>query len=69
VNQDNFIIENPPDGTVQAQYRQFIWVEKLDEIKNTTKIFFSPKAIEEVVSVINNEKLHESIFNKKLTLK
>jgi hypothetical protein len=69
VSKDNFIIKNPPDGTVQAQYRHFLWVEKLDEIKNTSKIFFSPNTIEEVAAVLNNEELHEVIFKKKLTLK
>lgn len=69
VDRPDFAVENPPDGTVQAQHSQFIWIEKLDDIKKTTKIFFSPKAIDEVASILNNEELHEAIFKKRLTLK
>lgn len=69
VDRPNFAVENPPEGTVQKQYHQFIWVETTNDISKITKIFFSPNAVKEVASIIDNEELHESIFKKRLTLK
>lgn len=41
----------------------------MDQFSQRKKIFFSPKAIQEVANVIDNKKLHMTIFHKKLSLK
>lgn len=69
VDKANFIVDNPPEGTVQCGYDKFIWIETTNQLSKITKIFFSSAAIAEVAKIIDDESLHELIFKKKLTLK
>jgi hypothetical protein len=69
VNSSDFNIINPVEGTIDNQYNQYIWVEVMDQISQRKKVFFSPDAIKEIAEIIEDDKLHEKIFNKKLGLK
>lgn len=64
-----FKVDNPPVGTVNKDFEKYLWIENLDDLSGRTKIFFSVEAIEKIVEVINDEKLHEKIFIKKLDKK
>ncbi len=64
VSNAKFKVRNPE--TTEINGNEFIWIETTDHSKQTTKVFFSPKAIGEVVNIINNVSLHGDIFNKKL---
>ena len=66
VSDVKFKINNPPDGTISDSFDEFIWIETLDNITNQTKIFFSSKAIDKIVCIINNAELHKGVFNKVL---
>lgn len=69
VDKANFIVDNPPEGTVKGGYNKFIWIETTNQLSRITKIFFSSEAIDEVAKIIDDESLHELIFKKKLTPK
>ncbi|WP_417915137.1 ATP-binding protein [Candidatus Electronema sp. JM] len=69
VDKANFIVDNPPEGTVKGGYDKFIWIETTNQLSKITKIFFSSEAIDEVAKIIDDESLHESIFKKKLSPK
>jgi len=65
----NFKVVNPPDGTINDSYKEFIWVETMDNVTNRCKIYFSSKAIEELTILIDKPELHQDIFKKNLDLK
>lgn len=65
----NFKVVNPPDGTINDTYKEYIWVETMDNVTNRCKIYFSSKAIDKLVSVIDKSELHQDIFKKNLDLK
>lgn len=67
VNDDNFPIENPPDGTVNDEFSNFLWVETVNDIPKRTKIRFSPTGVQELVAVINKTELHQAVFGKALS--
>ena len=69
VDRANFIVDNPPDGTVKSRYRKYIWIETIDEISKRTKIYFSPIAVEKIVKIIDDKNLQELIFKKRLIRK
>lgn len=69
VSSADFSIINPEEGTIDNGFNQFIWVEVMDQISQRKKVFFSPDAIKEIAELIENEKVHEKIFNRKLALK
>lgn len=64
VSSADFSIINPVDGTIDNQYNQYIWVEVMDQISQRKKVFFSPDAIKEIAEIIEDDKLHEEIFNQ-----
>lgn len=68
-NSSNFQIDKPTENLLNADFKEFIWVENLDTIKEMKKIVFSKDAIEPILNVINDKKLHQKAFNKQLSLK
>ena len=62
----SFKVENPPEGTINDKYKNFLWIEITDNASNRNKIYFSPRAIDELATVINDNSLHKKIFNKNL---
>ncbi len=66
VNDKNFKVENPPQGTVNSKFNNYLWIETTDNVSKRSKIYFSPVAINELVKIINNNSLHKKIFNKNL---
>lgn len=64
-----FQVINPPEGTVLKEYKEFISVDIMDELSGRTKVYFSRAAIPKLLKIINDEKLHMQIFNRKLELK
>jgi hypothetical protein len=52
VTDENFKVENPPEGTVNPAFNNCIWVETLD---TTKKVVFSEECISELIKVIDNE--------------
>ena len=66
VSNANFKVENPPEGTVNDSFSDFIWIETLDNMNKRTKIFFSSEAIDQIIVIINNHQLHQDIFKKLL---
>jgi hypothetical protein len=69
VDREDFPVVDPPEESVVKKYSRFIWIETVDELSKREKIFFSPEAIKEVSSVINDDRLHKEIFGKKLSRK
>jgi hypothetical protein len=64
VSVPQFKIQNPPEGTVVPGFDKFIWVENEDVVRESTKIFFSPDAADEIITIINDKSLHQDLFNK-----
>jgi hypothetical protein len=69
VNDPNFQVVNPPDGTVIASKSQYIWTESMDLVSNRRKVYFSTDAIEKLTELIDDETKHMELFNKKLSKK
>lgn len=69
VGDPKFKVNNPPEGTVSSDFEDYIWVESLDTYSKTTKVFFSVESADEIVKVINNEKIHKEAFNRLLIKK
>lgn len=69
VNDPNFKVVNPPDGTVIASKSQYIWTESMDLVSNRRKVYFSSDAIEKLAELIDDETKHMELFNKKLSKK
>jgi len=69
VNDEKFKIDNPPENSINDRYSDYIWIQTLDTIKDTHKVVFSEKAIDEIIKVIDNQSLHEGVFTRKLDLK
>jgi hypothetical protein len=67
VNDDSFPIENPPEGTVNDEFSNFLWVETVNDIPKSTKIRFSPTGVQELATVINKPELHQAVFGKTLS--
>lgn len=68
-NSSSFQIEKPTENLLSEDFKEFIWVENLDTIKGTKKIVFSKDAIEPILNVINDKKLHQKAFSKQLSMK
>lgn len=69
VDSAKFKVENPPIGTVNNAFNEFIWIETMDKIKETTKVIFSSSAIGKILEVIDNSSLHNQLFKKELSFK
>ena len=69
VNDPNFKVINPPDGTVIASKSQYIWTETMDLVSNRRKVYFSTEAIDKLAELIDDETKHMELFNKKLSVK
>lgn len=69
VTDEQFKIENPENGIVNSTFNKFLWVENVDEIKDSNKVVFSKDAIEELTEIVDNESLHLDIFKRILTNK
>lgn len=68
-NSSTFQIERPSENLINEEFKEFIWIENLDTIKGTKKIVFSKNAIEPILTVINDKKVHQKVFNKLLSPK
>lgn len=66
VTDEHFKVENPPEGSVNKEFNNYIWIEPLDTVK---KVVFSVESIEQILTIINDESLHKMIFNKNLQRK
>lgn len=69
VNRDNFKIENPPNDLLNKEFHNYIWIDTTNTLKHKSKIVFSEDGIKEVLKVIEDVSLHDSIFMKNLELK
>src|SRR5690606_9985360 len=69
VTDETFSVQNPVVDPVNKKYNEFIWLENFDKIKNVHKVVVSENAIEEVLKIVNDSKLHETVFGRKLALK
>jgi len=68
-NSSKFQIERPSENLINEEFKEFIWIENLDTIKGTKKIVFSKNAIEPILTVINDKKVHQKVFDKLLSPK
>lgn len=68
VNTPDFKVENPPRGTIIPGFDKFLWVEILDQHTKRSKIVFTQDAKLEIIKVIDDNKRHSELFNKKLSL-
>ncbi len=68
VNSTDFPVINPPEGTVNIKYKEFLWVGTLDSVAERKKILFSSKSIPVLTKVIDDKTLHQQLFNKNLDL-
>ncbi len=66
VNTPTFKVEDPPEGTVIANFSNYIWIEALDSRK---RVVFSEECVDVILEIIHNTELHISLFNKMLDLK
>lgn len=69
VYDEYFKVENPAENTLNIEFSKFIWVESFDKIKNTTKVVCSEEAIEEILTIVNNQDLHQTVFGRILVKK
>lgn len=69
VNDAQFQVIDPPEGMVNGQFSNFLWIETTDNISNRSKVFFSSEAIEKTAQIINDKNLHIKIFNRLLATK
>lgn len=46
----------------------YIWLEKFDTLKKSTKVVCSKEAIEIILPVIDDSMIHNEIFNRSLKL-
>jgi Putative DNA-binding domain len=61
---EQFQVADPPEGTLNSHFHEYIWIETMDKLKNTKKVVFSSNSVEKIVEVVNNESLHIQIFKK-----
>jgi hypothetical protein len=66
---EKFKVENPPAGTINDSFNQFIWDERLDTVKDSHKVVFSKEAVAKVVEIVNDTSLHMTIFKRSLRAK
>ncbi|MGI4759547.1 MAG: RNA-binding domain-containing protein [Janthinobacterium lividum] len=66
VDDEHFKVVNPPEGTVNEGFDKFLWVEILD---TTKKVVYSKDSIDEILKVIDDSKIHQTLFNKNLDAK
>jgi hypothetical protein len=69
VNDSKFKVNNPPDGTVSDDFKEYVWVESIDMYSKATKVYFSVEAADEIANIIDNESIHKETFNKILSIK
>lgn len=69
VNDPNFKVVNPPNGTVMPSKSQYIWTETMDLVSNRRKVYFSTEAIDVLAELMDDETKHMELFNKRLSLK
>lgn len=66
---EKFSVQNPVNNPVNSEFNHLIWLENFDKIKNVHKVVVSENAIAEVLNIVNNQNLHEVVFDRKLALK
>jgi antitoxin (DNA-binding transcriptional repressor) of toxin-antitoxin stability system len=66
---EKLTLDKPKLEELNKDFDDFIWIETIDDTSQRCKVYFSLFAPNEIIEVINNESLHESIFGKKLNLK
>lgn len=66
VTSADFAVNEPPPGSVNSQFDQYIWIEITDKIHGRTKVYFSDNAIEKLIEVIDQGDLHLSLFGRQL---
>lgn len=66
VNDENFRVENPNKSCINDKFSHLIWIETFDKIKNSSKIVFSERAINEILKVVEDSSLHPIVFNRNL---
>lgn len=69
VSDPKFPIQNPPEGTLVDEFKDFIYIGATNTEKGNQKVLFSKLAADKIVPVINNESLHQQLFEKGLKLK
>ena len=69
VNNERFNIQPPIDTEINHEYKEYLWIQTIDIIKNSSKIVFSRDAIDKIYEIIENKDLHQEIFGKLLTIK
>jgi hypothetical protein len=67
VTEENFKVANPPSDPTAENYREYIWLENFDKIKNVHKVVCAESAIPLIVEIVNDTTKHEEIFGKMLT--
>ncbi|GEM_PF-680710 len=64
---EQFTVENPSDNPIHEEFKEFAWVDVLDQISGREKVVFSTKAINAIRDVIDDNSLHISLFSKNLS--
>jgi hypothetical protein len=67
VSDDKFKVENPPADPTVENYREYIWLENFDKIKNVHKVVCAEKAIPIIIDILNDPSKHKEIFEKPLS--
>lgn len=66
VNEPNFKVVNPPEGTLISSKSKYIWTETMDKVSMRKKVYFSTEAIEILANLIDDKTKHIEIFNREL---
>lgn len=66
VTDDNFKVENPLTDPTVEEYRDLIWLENFDKIKNVHKVVCAEGTIPIIIEVLNDATKHKEIFGKTL---
>lgn len=69
VTDPKFNAVNPAKGSINSKSGRYIWIETTDKIANRTKVYFSEIAINELVKIVDDSKLHSEVFGKNLSKK
>lgn len=69
VTNPKFKAVNPTKGNIKSEFEKYIWIETTDKLSKRTKVYFSDKAIVELLNTLENAGLHNDIFGKSLSLK
>jgi schlafen family protein len=67
VTDDNFKVENPPTDPTIEIYREYIWLENFDKIKDVHTVVCAEKTIPIIIDLLNDVGKHKEIFGKNLS--